>query len=62
MTGPDTIIYQATVTDPTVYSRPWTMRIPLTRQPEGTELIEYDCVEGERDVAHHLNLQRQRAK
>jgi len=43
------------------YSRPWTMRLPLARQPEGTELIEYDCVEGERDVVHHQNLQRQRA-
>ena len=60
MTGPDTIVYEATVTDPTVYSRPWTMRLPLARQPRGTELIEYDCVEGERDVIHHQNLQRQR--
>jgi hypothetical protein len=62
MTGPDTINYEATVTDPTVYSRPWTIRIPLARQPKNTELIEYDCVEGERDVVHHQNLQKQRAK
>ncbi len=62
MTSPDRITYEATVTDPTVYSRPWTVRIPLARQPKGTELIEYDCVEGERDVVHHQNLQRQRAK
>jgi hypothetical protein len=62
MTGPDRIVYEATVTDPTVYSRPWTMRIPLARQPKNTGLIEYDCVEGERDVVHHQNLQRQRAK
>ena len=62
MTGPDRITYEATVTDPTVYSRPWTMRITLARQPKGTELIEYDCVEGERDIVHHQNLQRQRAK
>jgi len=62
MTGPNTIVYEATVTDPTVYSRPWTIRLPLARQPKGTELIEYDCVEGERDVVHHQNLQRQRAK
>ena len=62
MTGPDTIVYEATVTDPTVYSRPWTMRLPLVRQPKGTELIEYDCVEGERDVVHYQNLQRQRAR
>jgi len=62
MAGPNTIVYEATVTDPTVYLRPWTMRISLARQAKGTELIEYDCVEGERDVVHHQNLQRQRAK
>jgi hypothetical protein len=53
MTGPDTITYEATVDDPTVYSRPWTLRVPLKRQPQGTELIEYDCIEGERDEVHY---------
>jgi hypothetical protein len=52
MTGPDTIVYEARVEDPSVYSRPWTLRIPLRRQPKGTELIEYDCIEGERDEIH----------
>ena len=60
MTGPNTIQYEATVTDPTVYSRPWTMRLNLARQPKGTELIPYDCVEGERDVQHYRSLQKQR--
>ena len=53
MTDPDTIVYEARVDDPTVYSRPWTMRVPLRRQPKGTELIEYDCIEGERDEVHY---------
>jgi hypothetical protein len=53
MTGPDTILYEARVDDPTVYSRPWTLRVPLRRQPQGTELIEYDCIEGERDEVHY---------
>ena len=53
MTAPDTILYEARVEDPTVYSRPWTLRVPLRRQPKGTELIEYDCIEGERDEAHY---------
>lgn len=53
MTAPDTITYEATVDDPTVYSRSWTMRVPLKRQPKGTELIEYDCIEGERDEVHY---------
>lgn len=52
MNSPDTITYEATIDDPTVFSRPWTMRIPLRRQPKGTELIEYDCIEGERDEVH----------
>jgi len=52
MTAPDTILYEARVEDPTVYSRPWTLRVSLRRQPKGTELIEYDCIEGERDEIH----------
>jgi hypothetical protein len=52
MTAPDTIVYEARVEDPTVYSRPWTLRVSLRRQPRGTELIEYDCIEGERDEIH----------
>jgi hypothetical protein len=53
MTGPDMIVYEARVEDPTVYSRAWTMRISLLRQPKGTELIEYDCIEGERSEIHY---------
>ncbi len=53
MTTPDTIVYEARVDDPTVYSRPWALRIPLRRQPRGTELIEYDFIEGERSETHY---------
>jgi hypothetical protein len=53
MTAPDTIVYEAGVEDPTIYSRPWTLRISLRRQPAGTELIEYDCIEGERSEVHY---------
>jgi hypothetical protein len=53
MTGPNTIQYEARVEDPTAYSKPWTMRVTLGRQPKKTELIEYDCIEGERDVVHY---------
>ena len=41
---PDTIIYRATVTDPTVYTRPWTVEISMTRSPG--PLFEYACNEG----------------
>jgi hypothetical protein len=53
MTSADTIAYEARVDDPTVYSRPWTMRITLRRQAPGAELIEYDCIEGERSEIHY---------
>jgi hypothetical protein len=53
MTTPDTIVYEARVEDPTIYSRQWTLRISLRRQPAGTELIEYDCIEGERSETHY---------
>jgi len=46
---PDTLIYEATVTDPTVFARPWTLAMPLRRQKgEGFELLEFACHEGNR--------------
>jgi hypothetical protein len=48
--GPDTIHYQATVTDPVVYSRPWTIAISLNRNR--FELMEAACHEEERDLPH----------
>ncbi len=47
---PDTIHYEATITDPTVFTRPWTMRVVQRREPE-QEFWEYACHEGERDAA-----------
>ncbi len=52
MTGPDTFVYQATVDSPTVFSRPWTVRVPMSRRPADMELLEYGCIEGERDLQH----------
>jgi hypothetical protein len=60
MTAPDTIIYKARVDDPTVFSRPWTVRVRLRRQPKNTELIEYDCIEGERDEIHYRGAASQK--
>jgi hypothetical protein len=45
--GPDRIDYRAVVSDPKVYSRPWTFAIHFNRNKEyGTELYEEACVEG----------------
>jgi hypothetical protein len=53
MTAADTITYEATVEDATVFSRPWTLRYPLRRQAKEVELLEYACIEGERDAVHY---------
>jgi hypothetical protein len=52
LTGKDTLDYQATVDNPAVFSRPFTVRVPLRRRPPDVELLEYSCIEGERDFSH----------
>ena len=49
-TGVDTIDYEATVTDPVVYTRPWTIHFPLRRQQ--FELVEAACHEEDHDLPH----------
>ncbi|MBZ5610236.1 MAG: hypothetical protein LAP38_18390 [Acidobacteriia bacterium] len=43
-TGPDSIIYRATIDDPTVYTKPWTMEASLEKTDE--RIYEYACHEG----------------
>lgn len=44
--SPDTMLYEATIEDPDVFTRPWTMRMPLYRRVEqNAELLEFRCVE-----------------
>lgn len=40
--GPDTLDYRVTITDPNVFTRPWTMRMPIQRQRD-VRLLEYEC-------------------
>jgi hypothetical protein len=49
----DTIDYQATIDDPKMYTRPWTVSIPLHRDP-GYRIYEYACHEGNRSVGNIL--------
>jgi hypothetical protein len=45
-TGPDVISYEATITDPQTFSRPWKMSMPLYRRAEkNAQLMEFKCVE-----------------
>ena len=46
MTGADHIRYEATITDPGTFSKPWTMSMPLYRRVErGARLGQFKCVE-----------------
>jgi len=42
--GPNHLHYEATITDPTVFSRPWTISMPLYRiVDENFRLLEFKC-------------------
>jgi hypothetical protein len=44
--GPHHLMYEATIEDPKVFTRPWKMRMPLYRRFEpDTQILEYKCVE-----------------
>jgi hypothetical protein len=42
-TDNDTILYRATINDPTVYTKPWTVEIPMHKRSEA--ICEYACHE-----------------
>jgi hypothetical protein len=42
--GPDTLNYEVTITDPTMWTKPWTAMVPLRRTDE--LIYEYACHEG----------------
>ena len=42
--GPNHLQYEATIEDPSVYSRPWTISMPLYRiVDEGFRMLEFKC-------------------
>lgn len=44
--GENHLMYEATIEDPTVFSRPWTLSMPLYRHvQERPEFLEFKCVE-----------------
>jgi hypothetical protein len=45
-TSPDHLLYEATIEDKNVFSRPWKIRMPLYRHVEPqAQLLEFKCVE-----------------
>ena len=53
----NTITYQVTIDDPGVYTRPWTVAIPLNRD-DSYQMFEYACHEGNKAVEHVLSAAR----
>jgi hypothetical protein len=55
----ETVSYEATVTDPLVYTQPFTIRFPLRQQND--ELLEVACHEDNQDLKHLKEI-RDRAR
>jgi hypothetical protein len=52
-TGPDHLQYVATIEDPNVYTRPWTIRMPLYRRVEpNMQLGDFKCEEFVGDLVY----------
>ena len=56
-----TIQYQATIDDPNVFTRPWTVAFPLNRD-DNYQLFEYACHEGNHALENMLRLGAERPR
>lgn len=54
--GRNALLYLATIEDPSTFSRPWTIRMPLYRRlEENARVLEFKCVEFAEDLMYgHL--------
>lgn len=54
--SPDTLMYEATIEDPNVFTRPWKISMPLYRHVErNAQILEFRCVEFVEDLIYgHL--------
>lgn len=59
-TGPQTILYEFTIDDPSTWARPWTAQ--LVMGPAEGEIYEYACHEGNRALANSLSAARAEEK
>lgn len=55
----DTIIWEARITDPEIYTQPFTVSMPLTRDPDYV-MYEYACHEGNYGIQNILSAGRER--
>ena len=60
--GPNALMYEATLEDENVYTRPWTIRLPLYRRlEENARLLEFKCVEFSEELLYgHLRKEPRR--
>jgi hypothetical protein len=56
-TDANTINYSVTITDPKVYSKPWTVSLPLNRD-DTYQMFEYSCHEGNYALPNALSFGR----
>lgn len=63
------INHEATMTDPSTFTKPWKTLVPLRRQngrmPDGSrdyEQMEFACIEGNRDLGHYTEDKGGKAK
>jgi hypothetical protein len=62
MTGPDTIVYEMTYSDPVMWTAPWTVRLDWQRNNE-YKFFEYACHEGNVQFRNYITASRaERAK
>jgi hypothetical protein len=59
-TGPETLLYEATIEDPTVWTRPWSVKEEFTRQSDRDNRLytEPRCVEGNYGLPGIINGRR----
>jgi hypothetical protein len=57
MTGPNTITYEITYSDPKVFTAPWTARLDWTRDDKYV-MYEYACHEGDVQVRNYITSSR----
>lgn len=60
-TDANTIDYRVTIEDPNIFTKPWTVTIPLTRD-DSYQIFEYACHEGNRAIENVLSIARNAEK
>lgn len=56
-TGPATLLYEAAIEDPKMFTRPWKIRMSLRRETApGAQIVEDECTEDEATgIRHHVS-------